>query len=138
MFPSADLLNEPPIVDPKTSAEYFSEPGMAVFDLVMLASTPYPDLSQFFGQDHDFLITGLCGTQTGVYTVQFILPNGRQLSTAQVNNANIIGTAQFPTPLWPAVRVPKGGRIGMNITETSGAGNTIQIVFNGLRLYRVR
>lgn len=130
------------LADPTQTApdgqQYYPEPGAEPFDVSLLASEAKRDLSQFFGRDHDFLVTGLCGTQTGAYTVQFILPGGRQLSSALINYANIIGTAQFPVSLWPAVRVPAGAKIGINITDTSAVANTVQIVFLGVRLFKTR
>jgi len=133
----ANLLADPTQTD-LDGSQYYPEAGLEPFDLVLTALQAKTDLSQYFGRDHDFLVTGLAGTQTGSYKLQLILPDFRQLSTAQVNNSNLIGTAQFPVPIWPAIRVPAGGKIGINITDLSNAGNTIQIVFLGVRLYRTQ
>lgn len=130
----ASLLADPTITDP-SGQKFYPEPGAEPFNVTLVASETKNDLSLIFPRECDFLITGLAGVQTGTYTVQFVLPNGRQLSTAKIANASMVGTAQFPVPIWPAIRVPRGGKIGINITDTSVAGNAIQIVFYGVRLY---
>ncbi|MCC7497327.1 MAG: hypothetical protein IT160_07105 [Bryobacterales bacterium] len=116
--------------------QYYDEPGIATFDKVLAAGTEYGDLAQNFDKDADFYWTALSGTQTGAYQVQFILPDGRNLSTSMINNANVIGTGQFPVPIWPTVLVPAGSKIGLRLKDTSGAQNTVQICFVGMRRYR--
>src|SRR5574340_1440935 len=123
-----DLLKEPVLTDPTTQQQFYVEPGAEPFNVSLLASEEKKDLAQLFAKDSVFLWTGLVGTQTGTYRVQFSLPDGRHLSSAPINNASIIGTGQFPVPIWPAVKVPAGGKIGIvSIQDTSVAANTIQI-----------
>lgn len=134
-----DQLAQPFYQDPQTKELFVIEPGVEVFDLVMTADQTQTDLSQTFPKDSAFLWTGLAGASTGAYKLQLQKPDGRLLSSAAVRNANLVGTAQFPVPIFPAVRVPAGGRIGINtITELSSSGNTIQLVFIGVRLYKTR
>lgn len=134
-----DQLAQPFYQDPQTKELFVIEPGVEVFDLVMTANQTQTDLSQTFPKDAAFLWIGLAGVSTGAYKIQIQKPDGRLLSSAAVRNANIVGTAQFPVPIFPAVRVPPGGRIGINtITDLSAAGNTIQLVFIGVRLYKTR
>ena len=135
----ADLLKDPVVTDPKTGLAFYVEAGCEPFDKVLAASTEYKDLAQFFAKDSDFLWTGLGGSATSTsYQVQITLPDGRQLSSAPVNAANLVGNAQFPVAIWPAVRIPAGGKIGLYLKDTSNSQNTIQIVFYGVRLYRIR
>jgi hypothetical protein len=131
-----DQLAQPIYQDPNTGARFSLEPGVEVFDLVLAGSAEQRDLSQTFPKDSGFLVTGLAGVSTGDYKLQIQLPDGTLLTSAPVRNVNLIGTAQFPTPIFPAVKVPAGGRIGItSITDLSGNANTIQIVFLGVRLY---
>lgn len=134
-----DPLAQPVYTDPQTGARFSAEPGIEVFDLVMTANQTQTDLSQSFPRDSAFLWTGLVGNRTGAYKLQIQLPDGTLLTSASVRDANIVGTAQFPVPMFPAVHVPAGGKIGIPIiTDLSGAGNTIQLVFVGVRLYPIR
>lgn len=134
-----DPLAQPVYTDPTTGARYSAEPGIEVFDLVMLANQTQTDLAQSFPRDSAFLWTGLAGTSTGAYQLQIQLPDGTLLTSASIRNVNIVGTAQFPVPMFPAVFVPAGARIGIPIiTNLTAAGNTIQLVFNGVRLYPTR
>lgn len=133
-----DPLAQPYYKDPNTGQLYSMEPGVEVFDVVLSADETQRDLSQSFPRDSSFLWTGLAGVSTDDYSVQFQLPDGRLLTSAAVNSQNIVGTAQFPVPIFPAVKVPAGGRIGITqITDLSSAENTIQIAFYGVRLYPV-
>jgi len=132
-----DLLKDPIVTDPQGN-QYYVEPGCEPLDKVLAASTEYKDLSQFVQKDSDFLWTGLGGSQSGEYLIQITLPDGRQLSSAPVRSSNLVGNAQFPVAIWPAVRIPAGGKLGIYLKDISAAPNTIQIVFYGVRLYRVR
>jgi len=143
MFPTfglgeVDLLKLPRVTDPQTAYEYSVEPGPGVFDIVLTAAQEKKDLSQFFERDANFFWFGLHGNQTGAYSIQITLPNGRLFSAAPINNANLIGTADSPVLIWPGQMVPAGGKLGLVVKDLSGAGNTIQIVFDGVRLYRVK
>lgn len=129
-------LGEVPLTA-QPARHFYDEPCLQPFDRVLTASQVLNDLSQFFPKDADFIWTGLAGSQTGAYSIQLMLPNGHLMSSAQIRNANIIGTAQFPVPIFPAVRVPAGGRIGINITDLSGSTNTVQIVFIGFLRYPI-
>ena len=133
-----DLLADPTITAPDGS-QWYPEPGFEPFDATLAADETKRDLAQFFGRDCHFLWTGLAGTSTGLYSVQFVLPSGRLLSTAPVQSVNMIGTAQFPVPIWPPSKVPAGGKVGINLlTDLTSAENTVQILFAGVRLYSVR
>jgi len=123
--------------DPQATQQFYDEPASYPFDVTLTANQALKDLSQFFDRDSDFYWTGLVGTQTGAYNLRLQLPSGRFLSSAPVKNTNLVGTAQFPVPIFPAVRVPGGGKIGIEVTDTSGAGNTIQLVFIGIRRFRI-
>lgn len=133
-----DPLSQPIYTD-RDGRQYSLEAGVEVFDLVLALNDTQRDLSQSFPRESAFLWTGLSGVSTGAYKLQVQLPDGRLLTSAAVRNQNIIGTAQFPVPIFPAIRVPAGGRIGIpTITDLSGAQNTIQIAFHGVRLIPVQ
>jgi hypothetical protein len=87
-------------------------------------------------QDADFEWIETVSTQTGIYSVTLFDPStGRQLSTSAVNSLNFSGTAQLPHVLvepfiWPRASVVKGV-----FNDLSNAGNTVQLVLRGYKLY---
>ena len=136
---ASDLLKSPLVTDPQTGQTFYAEPGCEPFDKVLALSTEYKDLAQYFPKDSDFMLTGIGGTATSTsYQIQITLPDGRQLSSAPLNAPNFVGNAQFPVEIWPPVRVPAGGKLGLYLKDTSGSQNTVQVVFYGVRLYRTR
>ena len=46
------------------------------------------------------------------------------------------GMHHHPTCDFPASLIPAGGRIGIDIQDTSGAQNTIELLFRGVKRYR--
>lgn len=112
---------------------YIPETHFSVFDKALLAAQELKDQSQFFADDCEVEILALHGTQTGTFQLQLQKPNGRWLSSSYVNNTNIVGTAASPFVFPRSIIVPPKAKIGINIKDTSGAGNTVQLVFTCLR-----
>lgn len=85
----------------------------------------------------DFLWRGLLFTSTGSFSVRF--QDGQQyyLSNDLIFSANLLGTAGDPFPIFPEVFYPAGGKIVLDIADTSNAGNTGQIIFIGAHRYKV-
>ncbi len=85
----------------------------------------------------DFLWRGLLFTSTGSFSVRF--QDGQQyyLSNDLIFSTNLLGTAGDPFPIFPEVFYPAGGKIVLDIVDTSDAGNTGQIIFIGAHRYKV-
>lgn len=111
---------------------YTYEPAFLPLQVTLAANAPLVD--QVVGPliDADFVLTGIHGTSTGKFTANLRLPSGRYLSTnAQIQSANFMGTPQEPTDFPPTV-YPMGGQgLKIAVTDTSGAGNTIEIICSG-------
>ncbi len=75
---------------------------------------------------------------TGVFAVRFTDGQGYYLSSGLINSANLTGTPADPWIVFPETVYPAGGRIGIDIQDLSGAGNTIQLLFRGVNRYRLR
>lgn len=60
---------------------------------------------------------------------------GSTLDPNTVANVNYFGTAPLPNPLLQPYTFARSGSIIVTITDTSGAGNTVEIVFDGFSLY---
>jgi hypothetical protein len=86
--------------------------------------------------DSDFEWIWIVGSSTGTYTIQINdSSTGRNLSNSPVNNVNFVGTAQLPFPLVEPYLLARSTTITAAITDTSNAGNTIQLVFRGYKLF---
>ena len=90
------------------------------------------DVGVNIDKDSDFWLTHLWGKSTGAYTILLRHHNGRGLSTVPIRSDNLVGTVQFRTPLKPML-FPAGSRISVDLTDTSAAGNTIELCFGGIR-----
>jgi hypothetical protein len=93
-------------------------------------------VTQQIRQEADFEWVFIMGTQTGTYTVQLTDGStGRQITNAAVNNANFVGTAQLPFALLEPYIIARASVLNFILTDTSGAGNTIEIDLHGFSLF---
>ncbi len=88
--------------------------------------------------DADFVWRGLLFTSTGTFSVRF--QDGQQyyISSDFVFSQCLSNEAGDPFPVFPEVFYPAGGRIVLDIQDTSNAGNTGQIIFVGANRYRLQ
>lgn len=114
----------------------YEEPGDYVFRRTLQPNESIPDLSQFVDKDSDFVLVAIAGTSTGPFSVQFRNAGNRAISSSEELAQNCIGTGQFPVPLLKPLVYPAGGRIGIAMSDLSGALNVVEIVFRGIKRYR--
>ena len=107
------------------------------------SSLKHPDLTVAVGlyadnsTEHDFVVTDISGNKTGAYQVQFRdSGTGRHWSEAYIDDLNIVGIAERPFILPIPRRILKGKTLYFKIKDTSVAGNTIQILLNGYKIYK--
>lgn len=87
-------------------------------------------------QDADFEWVFRIANQTGTFQIEIKdLATGRVLMNFPVNNANYFGTAQLPFPNLEPYVFARSSSIGVRLIDTSNAGNTVQIVFEGNKLF---
>ncbi len=117
--------------------QFTEEPAQYIFNYTLTALQPVTRIPVNIDRDSDFMLTGINGSSTGTYTLNVRLPSGRLIGSAQVNNTNFIGAANQPTAIGPPP-IYRAGSTGpeVDLTDTSNAGNTIQIVFSGIRRLR--
>jgi hypothetical protein len=122
---------------PANQPAYVEEPSIYPFTFNLTAGQHISDVAVNIDRDADWLWTGLNGSSTGAYTVNFRLPSGRQLANAEILNTDIVGTANQPTQIGPPP-VYRAGSSGpqLTITDISGAGNTVTLIFSGIRRVR--
>lgn len=93
-------------------------------------------VTQVVDQDADFEWIWIASSQTGIYSVTLRDPStGRDMSTAPVNGENYSGTAQLPFPLVEPYVWARTSVIKATFNDRSGAGNTVQLVLRGYKLY---
>lgn len=80
-----------------------------------------------------WVITGIAGTLGGRIKVQLRDSQGIVYSTAAVEGANIVGTAQYPYEFPIPLVLPPSADLFMDLTEMTGGANTGQIVLLGYR-----
>ena len=116
---------------------YVEEPAFYPFTISLAADAHVSDVAVNIDRDSDFLLTGLNGSSEGAYTLNFRLPSGRQVSTAEILNTDILGTANQPTAIGPPP-IYRAGSTGpqLSLTDISGATNNIIIIFSGIRRIR--
>lgn len=127
----------PTASNPANQPEYVEEPAIYVYTNSLTADQHVDNSSVNIDRDSDFLLTGLNGSSDGAYTLNFRLPSGRLVSSAEVTNTDLIGTANQPTAIGPPP-IYRAGSVGpqLNLTDISGGDNNIIIVFTGIRRIR--
>jgi hypothetical protein len=108
------------------------------YDVVLTANQFLRDQSVSTTNDADFCIRGLViATFTGAFNLRISDSQGFYLSNGVIASANLIGDAASPFVVFPELIIPAGGKIGIDIQDTSGAGNTIELLFRGVKRYRI-
>lgn len=108
------------------------------YDVVLTALQVLNDQSVQTTNDADFAWRAIViAFATGSFNVRFSDSQGFYLSNGLIASANLIGDAASPYPIFPEILIPAGGRIGVDIVDTSNAGNTIEILFRGVKRYRI-
>lgn len=110
-----------------------------VYDVVLTADQVLPDQQVPLQTDAEFEWRAVIkAAATGSFSFRFSDSQGFQLSNAYINSSVLeSGGASNPFPIFPSLLFPKGGRIGIDIADLSGAGNTIQLLFRGVKRYEI-
>jgi hypothetical protein len=108
------------------------------YDVVLTALQFLRDQSISTTNDADFAWRAIViALATGAFNVRFSDSQGFYLSNGMIAFANLIGDAASPYPVFPEILIPAGGRIGIDIQDTSNAQNTIEILCRGVKRYRL-
>lgn len=109
-----------------------------VYDVTLTALQLARDQQVPIHTDADFLWRGILQSSTGVYAVRFGDSQGYYLSSSLVANVNLSNDPTRPTPIFPELFFPAGGRILVDIQDMSSAPNTVQVCFRGVKRYRAK
>lgn len=112
------------------------EVGYYVFNQTLTANQSLPNLTQFIDGDSDFVLVSIHGKSTGSYNINIKDNALKPLYSSDADSTLVVGTAQLPCRIRPALFYPAAGKIGISLTDTSGAPNTVQLVFTGVKKFR--
>lgn len=117
---------------------FVEEPATYVFNYTLTSGQAVTRVAVNIDRDSDFLLTGINGTSTGGYTLNVRLPSGRLIASQQMINSQFVSNApNQPTAIGPPPTY-RAGSTGpeLDLTDTSLASNTLQIIFSGIRRLR--
>jgi len=122
-----------PVLNGLTAQEpYFAY----VFDQVLTANQVVAG-QVVINNDADFVLRGIvANTFTGIFRVRFNRSGLYFLSSGYIHSSNLVSDAASPLPIIPEMLFVAGSRIGLDISDLSGATNTIQISFVGAKRLR--
>ena len=87
------------------------------------------------GQDGAFELHKIGSVSTGAFSIQLYDPNsGRKLTSSAVHSDLITGNAYFPFILPEPLFIKRNANINFDITDLTGAPNTIYLTFAGRRI----
>lgn len=108
------------------------------YDVTLTANQFLRDQSISTTNDADFSWrAAVIAFSTGAFNIRFADSQGYYLSNGMIVSANLLGDAASPYPIFPEILIPAGGRIGIDIQDTSGSTNVIQLLMRGVKRYRI-
>ncbi len=124
------LMQHPP-------RSYVDLPFNYVFTIALTANQVVNGAQQAIDTDADFMWRALCFSSTGIFRVRFSDSQAFFLSNALIDSLNLSNDGSSPYVIFPEMPFPKGSRIGIDITDTSGNPNTVQLDFIGAKRYSI-
>jgi hypothetical protein len=115
---------------------YLDKPFSYVYDVVLTANQALLSQSVPIQTDSEFYLRGIyVSAATGTFTFRYSDANNYYFSDAQLLSQSFSTFAGQPTIVLPEVWYPAGGKLSIDITDTSGSGNTVELVFVGVKRY---
>jgi hypothetical protein len=109
------------------------------FDTVLTANLVAGNLAQPVPTDADFIWRAtIANFFSGNFSVRFADSQGYFFSNGRVHLINLSASSQAPSVNGKEIVIPAGGQIGIDIENLIGADNTIQILFLGVKRYRIK
>lgn len=122
------------------SAQFVDQDVTYVYNVVLTANQQLNNEIVQLDNDADFLLMGIQITRatSNLYQIIFADNQGQQLSNDFIYGAAFSGGGNgVPFTIVPARIFSRGGQIQIRIQDLSGATNTIQIAFRGVKRYNV-
>jgi hypothetical protein len=110
-----------------------------VYDVVLTANQNLTNGTLTTDRDADFICMAIqfSFATSSLFKVQFFDNQGQNLSNDYIYGAAYqVGGQSVPFPIVPGRIIAAGGNFGIRLVDLSGAENTIQILFRGVKRYR--
>lgn len=112
--------------------------GIYVYERVLTANEVVTGDVLSIYTDSDFFARGIVLAQaTGEFSFRYADESGYYTSNSLISSNALPTNASLPFPIVPQLRFSAGGRILIDITDQSGATNSIQLWFIGTRNFTV-
>lgn len=110
-----------------------------VYEVTLEADQMLRDQQMAVDTDADFCWRAFqVVSNTGSFSIRFSDSQGYYLSNGMLLSATFfVGDLAVLYPVFPEVVIPAGGRVGIDIQDLSGAENTVQLLFRGVKRYRL-
>lgn len=118
------------------AAGYRELPAIYPYIHQLAANEVLPNEIVSIQTDSDFFLRGIVlASATGTFQFQYADESGYFTSNAYLTSAALPTNAALPFPVTPQLRYSAGGRITLNLIETSGVANDIELWFVGVRRF---
>jgi hypothetical protein len=125
-------------LNPSAPENYVDVDFTYPYDVVLTGNQFLRDQSISTTNDADFAWRAIViASMTGSFNIRFADSQGYYLSNGLIASANLLGDAASPFPVFPEILIPAGGRIAIDIQDTSGGTNTIELLCRGVKRYRI-
>lgn len=121
-----------------TPAGYQDVDFKVPFNFNLAANENNENLARDVPTDADFVWRATIAVrQDGEYSYQFSDSQGYEFSNGLIHRINLSATAIAPSVNGHEIVIPAGGQIGIHLLDLSGAPNTGQILFLGVKRYKL-
>jgi hypothetical protein len=114
---------------------------MVAMEFVLTANQYLRDKSQELSDEGDFILHALRVISfTGPFRLQLSDANGASLSNTLIDYQAFTSAAGVgvPFPIIPELVFPRSSKISVSILDTSGAANTVRLLFQGVLVGRIQ
>jgi hypothetical protein len=121
-----------------TPTEYVDKPFVYPFDATLLALQTLTNQTVPIQTDADWYLRGIViASATGSFTFRYSDSNNYFTSSGQIQSQNMSTFMGDPFVVLPEIWYPAGGKITVDITDTSNAGNAVELAFIGYKRFKV-
>lgn len=107
------------------------------YNITLTANQVLSDQQVAIGSTADFVLRAISIVLVGTFSLRIYDGDQYALSPGFITSGNMQTSPGDPFPMFPEVWYPRGGRILLDIQDTSGDTNVIQILFMGANRYRL-
>jgi hypothetical protein len=107
-----------------------------VYDQTLTANQSLVNQALPINNDADFDVRAIAVALGSGFKFRISDSNNQQRFSDYVDSALLrIASIPVPFPMFPAITIPAGGKIGIDIVETAGVGTTVQLLFMGVKRF---